>query len=284
MVRQFRLVNERGNILNLNNPMHFLNLPDGMGQDIDIEYEMYRGYAIKTRETEKPMIITGDILFPEEYGNPYKQYQILNLFITRSQKLYLEYAPGGLEFVRAEIEKKHKIGKSEIIGKILTCPISFTRLEHWRPPEKIIKPIVLEGRTGKKYPYKRPYKYTGSFNSKTEITNGSSDDMPIKITFKPPYINPLIEIISAETGHQVTKWQWIGEVVEGDLLVLNGLGNYKEQFIKLNNINVYDTLHFGIGFESYIYIPTGKHYINVQTQSNEFGEIVVEYYGGWGTY
>lgn len=287
MKRTFRLINDLEQVFDLMDTKHFFNKPNGLGQSMNTEYEINNGYVSLTSNEENAMNISGEMLFAVAYGEPYKHYNELIYFLNTSNVVWLEYSLGGVNSVRAKINKKVDIEKSEIIGGALRCSVTFLRLEHWKSIVKQVVPIKLNIEGGKQYPYKYPYKYSGSGFSQAEIINQSSNAIPIKVFFNPPYSNPTINIVSVSSGKQVSKWQWLGDVNDGQQLILNGIGDYTEQYVKFINAqgesNVYEDLNFDSGFSSYVYVPPGNHMIQIQSDTATFGDIIVEYYNEWNT-
>lgn len=273
IVRQFKLINDVEEVYDLMDTIHFMQNPTGLGQEMSTDYSVNNGYVTVLSDGENAMQIGGEIIFAK-----YIYYKEFIYFLNKSNVVWLEYSYEDEEPVRAKIKKTVDIEKSEISGGALFCPITFLRLEHWKSSKKQVVALEMQSTDGKKYPYKYPFKYSIGNVSKVEITNNSNSPIPLKIYFNPLSSNPLVNVISVSSGKEVSKWQWLGEVTDGQLVV-NGIGDYTEQYIKYNGANAYGNLNFSPGFSSFIYVPPGEHFVEFQSDAVDMGDIIVEFYG-----
>lgn len=272
IVRQFKLINDVEEVYDLMDTIHFMQNPTGLGQEMSTDYSVSNGYVTILSDGENAMQIGGEIIFAK-----YIYYKEFIYFLNKSNVVWLEYAYEDEEPVRAKIKKTVDIEKNEISGGALFCPVTFLRLEHWKSNKKQVVALEMQSTGGKKYPYQYKYKYSIGNVSKVEITNNSNSPIPLTIYFNALYSNPLVSVISVATGQQVSTWQWLGEVSTGQL-VLNGIGDHTEQYIKLNGVNVYGQLNFNSGFSSYVYVPPGEHVVEFQSDAVDMGDVIVEWY------
>lgn len=184
-MREFYLVNGKGNQYSLMDLSHWLWKPDNLGAKFGSKYEQYDSTFVRTQRIAKPDDIKGTILFTGQ--DKYGEYAKFVRFLA-SEPLTLVYKSDGEYKCNVDIKS---IDKSEIDAKTSTlqCSIKFKRLSRW------YKHVVLdntgdEARTGKKYDYQYDYTYSEYESQTATIQSDSGYDSPVKITILGPAENP----------------------------------------------------------------------------------------------
>lgn len=179
-MRQFVLINQKGNRYSLNDRKSFMTEPSGLGFEFKVDYENYNDFFVeKDRELKQPKI-KGKIYF-----SSYEEYYNFMLFI-QFRPLELEYTSHKTFYMTCNVDK---IGKEELVdfGK-LQCPIEIVGKTAFY--EKIIRKNDSTGNIGKAYSYTYPYTYVGTDTGTVEFDVISNMESGVKMTMMGPLINP----------------------------------------------------------------------------------------------
>lgn len=276
-VRQFMLINEKGEFYNLMDINHWLKDITGLGRQASPNVNVSdTGNAVVSSVDESVLVIGGVMTFNDNDGTTaYQKYRAFNSYLSKSKRVWLEYTPPGLDTVKAEIFKRVSPDKKEMSGNKLLVPIKITTLEYWQSTD-IVRRLITSEAAGKRYGNKYTYRYGSGAIVNNELNNEEDHKLPLKLLFAPPFTNPRVDVIDKATGAVVSSWQWKGEVADGDYLLMDSNGGANEQRIEKNYTNVYQNLNFGAGFSSFIYAPPGEHYLKI-TSDGGGGDILMEY-------
>lgn len=179
-MRQFVLINSKGEKYSLNENKAFMAEPSGLGYEFKVEYENYSDYFVeKGRELKQPKV-KGKIYF-----NSYEEYYKFISFI-QNRPLELEYTSYKTFYMICNVDK---LGKEErgAFGK-LQCPIEIVGKTSFY--EKVIKRNDSAINIGKTYSYIYPYTYVGTDTGTVEFDVVSNMESGIKMTMMGPLINP----------------------------------------------------------------------------------------------
>ena len=111
-MREFYLINGKGNTYSLTDKLHWLYEPENLGAKFNSKYEQIGSNFIRTQRIARPDDISGKILFTG--GNPYSDYHNFIKFIA-AEPLILEYFNNNDRF-RAKVDLK-EIKKAEKAGR-----------------------------------------------------------------------------------------------------------------------------------------------------------------------
>lgn len=179
MIRQFKLINSRGDTYELNDTNSFLNNFKGLGQEHKATYIQTGNRFINTKNELTQKKISGKIRFRD-----YEGYNKFSLFIQH-KPLTLEYTSYGTYYLDVNIEK---LEKTELKAGGLHCNISMVSLGTYY--KKVRKELLGDTEGGKNYPYSYPYTYNESASGLVNIQSDSVLDSPCKIHIFGPCLNP----------------------------------------------------------------------------------------------
>ncbi len=184
-MREFYLINGKGNTYSLTDKLHWLYEPENLGAKFNSKYEQIGSNFIRTQRIARPDDISGKILFTG--GNPYSDYHNFIKFIA-AEPLILEYFNNNDRF-RAKVDLK-EIKKAEINSKtgFLECPIKLKRTSRWYKTITALNDASSQG--GKVYDYSYPYTYLEFEPQQAIIESDSGYESPIKLTIFGPCTNP----------------------------------------------------------------------------------------------
>lgn len=291
-MRLFSLINQSGDVLDLNNMKMFLEHPTGLGKSVKIEgYSPYPGYYKVTKQETVLPPLDGTVQFiSDENNSAYSYFDLFMIFVERSTELYVEYE------VPSEIENFDSVrkGKSRVILKniekteldefgILSCPVSFERLTPFMGEIKEIK-LILDSFTNAVYDneveYNDEVEYGNDSAGAQKVNNWATSYMPIRIIFTAPSTNPTVNVISVKTGKTVSSWKYLGTLASTDKL--DHQSDPIKQYIKINSNNGYQNVVKSPGYSSFIFIPPGEHMIVcTQEQPVAAGPITAYYSPRW---
>lgn len=181
-MRQFYLVNGKGNEYSLMDIEHWLYKPDNLGAKFNSKYEQIDGSFIRTSRISKPDDIKGKVVFTGE--DKYQDYHDFIKFIA-VEPLTLIYVSNDTYRVPVDLKS---IDKSEIEDGVLECDIKFKRVGRWYRQITILND---KGDTnGKTYDYKYDYRYSEYEPQVASIDSDSGYDSPIRLTIFGPCVNP----------------------------------------------------------------------------------------------
>lgn len=181
-MREFYLINGKGNRYSLMDVKHWLHAPNNLGAKFNSRYEQIGANFIRTKKITQPDDITGNLLFTGK--NKYQDYSDFISFAS-IEPLTLLYVSD--EEYRASVDIS-SISKSEIVNSILTCTINFKRLSRWYKRYYIFNDGNVKD--GKIYDYGFNYKYTEMEPETAIVQSDSGYESPTQITIYGPCINP----------------------------------------------------------------------------------------------
>ncbi len=209
-MREFKLLNGKGQEYNLNDTNSFMYDPKGLGFGSECEFSRVGKEFIPIKENPtqalpSAMITFSDYTFYDKFkafchvGDLILAYKQINTWI------YLDVVISSLEL--SEIDKA---------TKRIDCPIQFTALSHWY--EKVIVYRSEEKGTGKIYPYTYPYTYKSKNRGAIDIENGNIPSS-CRIHILGPCINP--KFIINQYNKKVADGRIIAEILSGRKLVID---------------------------------------------------------------
>lgn len=198
MVRQFWLINSKGDKYDLNDVSHFLYIPQGLGFQKSYSSLVMGNSEEITDETFKMLDVSGEMLFIgnslefkyqryDEYID-FIKYKPLELHYKTPNKIYGYYC----DVVITATNK----GEVSTDG-VLHCPIVIHRATQWKNDNitrLAFAKIVESG--GKNYNYIYDYHYSGSnLSNMTPISNDGTEDCPMVFEIVGNVTNPILSLI-----------------------------------------------------------------------------------------
>lgn len=180
MIREFRLKNAIGNEWDLNDRSSFLQDPDGLGFEYDVEYQQIGNIFIKLTDNMKQKEASGQIVF-----KTYNRYHYFCLFIQH-KPIVLQYTTQAGTFnMDVSIDR---LDKSELDTGGLYCDVRIIGLSTFY---KVIR-AENDGSivAGKIYPYSYNYRYSDYSQGAVQFESDSVLDSGVKITILGPCTNP----------------------------------------------------------------------------------------------
>lgn len=178
-MRTFKIFNAIGQEYDLNDLGTFFHSPEGLGFEMENEFERVGNQFLMTKKKAKQPEPEGQIRF--------RDYQTFNDFIKFLQKepLKLQYQAADtycLNVVAKRVEKK----EMEMLGLIVT--VRFSGLGLWY--KEVTRYIDGIEAIGKVYPYGYPYLYADGSQAIITIESDSKNESPVRITIMGPCSNP----------------------------------------------------------------------------------------------
>ena len=194
MVREFKLVNEKGQEYSLMNAEKycFLAEPSGLGFARTIEYEQLGNAFIESISKIQQEPITGNVLFKS-----YDNYNALVNFIASSEKIKFAYKipfqNGAKEYFKdIKIQSLSKTQKQ--INGLISETINIDCLSLWYQEKNIIFDMSSqedEMRWNFKWDTSRFVEYN---NRSLEYVNNGHVEAPVEIEINGPVTNPRLEL------------------------------------------------------------------------------------------
>ncbi len=185
MIRQFKLVNGRGESWDLNGKRSFFHTVSGFGYEDSTRYEQIGTsfYALDGIFSQGQM--EGHIFFSEP--GAYSHYREFARF-ARVMPLTLVYQTD--ETFRIQV-RLTRLEKSEKVngGIGLDCPVCFTAEGMFYRIVSRYGDTVMIG--GKIYDYSYPYTYADESFNTVLMDSDSNEDSPCRITIFGPCLNPV---------------------------------------------------------------------------------------------
>lgn len=208
-MRKFILTNANGNTYSLNSLNSFLENPEGLGFEYDVEYENYNNYFVETSRELKQIEFKGDVHFKtyEEYYNfmLFCQYKPLELAYTAYKTFYMTCNVDRIK--KEEIKENNRV----------TCPIKIVGLTPFY--EKITKKNEQTDSEGKTYSYTYPYKYVDTDTGVIELDVLTNLNSGISLTLLGPLINPTWA--HYVNGEKILSGKINAEIDENNRLVID---------------------------------------------------------------
>lgn len=194
MVRQFRLINEKGqefNLMDLYNSC-FLSEPDGLGYSYNTTYEQVGNSFFETLRNVQQGQITGTANF-----SCYDNFKSFVDYIESSEKLRFGYK---IPYKNLPIKEYLKdvniqnIGKEQIdVDGILKCPITFDCLSLWYEENKTIYSTKAQ-EDEIRWNFKWDSRFVDYNNRILNYINDGHVPAPVLIKIEGPVVNPTITL------------------------------------------------------------------------------------------
>jgi len=182
-MREFYLLNGKGNRYSLMDVKHWLHDPSNLGANFSSKYEQVGANFIRTKRIPSPDDPSGEILFTGE--NKYQDYSDFIRFVS-IEPLTLIYVSS--DEYRASVDLV-SIDKSEIKEGTLACTINFKRLGRWYKRHYIYNEGDMTG--GKVYDYNYDYTYIDMEPETAIVQSDSGYESPTQISIYGPCQNPI---------------------------------------------------------------------------------------------
>lgn len=253
-VREFNLVNEKGQIFSLMDIENYtlLTNPDGLGYSYSNSYTKVGDAFVNNLSEQEQTQITGicNFLFYDNYTN------LVN-FIENSQQLKLNYKIPLRNGSQNEYFKNVKIqslGKTEKdINGILSCPITLDMTSLWYEQKEYTYDMSA-GSNEVRWNFKWGSRFANYNSRKLEFNNTGHTLAPIYLEIDGPVKNP--EIIVTDSNNntlfnllieiEIDQYEkFIYSSIDGDIKIMkqNVDGTYeslfKQAYINIENNNIY---------------------------------------------
>lgn len=271
MIRQFRLVNAKGNTYNLNDLDFFLYDPADLGYKKSNKVlkagNVFRPYE----ESVSQPTPTGTIRFKNP--DAYQKYYEFMRFAT-IEPLILEYTPGDSDDTYRIDCYISSMDKTEISGSGLHCEVKFGALSFW------YKTHVMEAGTnadtGKIYDYTYPYRYADTAPGTVALNVDSNMESPAIIYIYGPVEKPTwnhyVNNVLVSTGACDV------EVIQGHVLVIDSASipfQITEQDM-LGNV-IYDRYALSdMTTERFIFLQNGRNRLSIAHSGAMIPKLKVE--------
>lgn len=180
-MREFKLINARGDTWNMNELDSFLHSPKGLGGERKQTYIQVGNRFKVTKDVLKQKAPTCKVAF-----SGYEEFNRFAKFIQH-KPLVLEYTtPAGTYYMQVYITK---VTKTELETVGLQTELTFAGLTTWYKKISLEKP--KQPANSKKYPYSYNYVYTDTERGTLKWTCESTEDSPIRLSILGPCKNPM---------------------------------------------------------------------------------------------
>ncbi len=207
-MREFKLINTRGETWNLNALSNFMTEPKGLGFEFKTSFENYNNtFYEKSRELKQPKI-QGTINF--------KKYEDYTEFVKFCQfkPLELAYTTFETSYIKCELAK---LEKTEIEEGYISSKATFVGLTPFF--KKVTKENDVTTSGGKTYSYAYPYNYVDSDTGEIEVEVDSNLESGVKLTFFGPIENPTWSHFV--NGNTLVSGKVVCEIPNGHKLVVD---------------------------------------------------------------
>lgn len=179
-MREFYLINAKGNRISLNNENMLLTEPAGLGFDYDAEYKIINSTFVKNARSINQKEISGIMSFEE-----YTDYNTFVNFI-QAQPLTLEYkTDAGTYYIDGYIDKLSK-GEFDVY---LECQMTFKNITNFYKMQTYELSQEVAG-DGKVYNYTYPFGYNDTSGGAMQYVNNTSLYHPVRIIIEGYTKNP----------------------------------------------------------------------------------------------
>lgn len=265
-MREFKLINKRGEEFNLMRKDAYFNSPAGLGFTINQETVQIGNEFITVSSQYNQPVLSGEMVF-----RGYKVYREFIQFLT--EKLRVAYKPlKQWYYADCEVLVVAK-GEIDATSKRLLCGIDIGFHSQWYLPAKFEQTQPGED-GGKVYTYTYPYTYIGGEPGIIQIANASTENAPCRLYIMGACVNPRWEVIQG--GKVVARGQVNATIQEGRKLFISSLASELQiSELSLDNTfiqDLYQASDFSTG--RFIYLPPGEASLTV---SDESGTQMVAY-------
>lgn len=183
-MREFYLINGKGNRYSLMDVNHWLHEPSNLGAKFNSKYEQIGANFIRTKRITAPDDISGTVMFTG--GDLYAKYSEFIRFIT-IEPLTLVYVSSEEYQVSVDVVS---VSKSEIdTDRTLKCEINLKRLSRWYKRHYSYNEGDMTG--GKVYDYHYDYTYIDMEPETAIVQSDSGYESPTQISIYGPCQNPI---------------------------------------------------------------------------------------------
>src|SRR5690625_684604 len=193
MIRKFYLENSKGQVFNFNYYNGCL-LTDisGLGFSYNINYLKY-DHIYETVKKDEPLgEISFDIIFLEGYSGYQKLIDYLNIE-TSNLKLY--YVSNDTKYVYVDFVN---LSKSEIIDGHLKSAATLNKKTYWIKERNFILTFDSSEQSGKVYPFKYSYSYSGTTGGKSRLKIEGVTSASTLIEITGDVKNPSLDVYRGE--------------------------------------------------------------------------------------
>ena len=264
-MRKFKITNADGVVLDFMDKTSFLSSPDGLGFELDSEFNevgnSYLPLNIKSAQKE-----IGGILII----NGYLRYQQVSSLLAKNP-VTLHYCPYGMTWYTLPCIVR-SLDKTELENGYLRCDVRLSALSKWtrNTENRRTSPTISNP---KQYGYRYPYIYMDNVSGSINLLNQGYEDSPMIITVFGAIENPRWDLIV--NGNVISSGELQGVTIQsGNKLVVNSSDGHLEiSEYTLNNEyvrNLYEYSNFET--ERFIKAPPGRSSIRIYGTAT--GEIV----------
>lgn len=265
-MRQFKLINAKGQEFDLMRKDAFFNSPAGLGFTLNITTATIGNAFIPLSNEYEPQPVSGEMVFAG-----YEQYKEFIDFLT--DEVTFAYNPVNTWYYMDCAASVIAKGEIDVNTDRLLCGVDFTPFTQWYLPAKFEQTQPGED-GGKVYTYTYPYTYIGGEPGIIQIANASTENAPCRLYIMGACVNPRWEVIQG--GEVVARGQVNATILEGRKLFISSLASELQiSELSLDNTfiqDLYQASDFSTG--RFIYLPPGEASLTV---SDESGTQMVAY-------
>ena len=200
-MRKFYIENNVGERLSLYDHHNlWLNLPKGLGMDMDVGYESVEpGFFEVSSFNEKQVPISGTLLFLTD--NPYKNFREITDWLITAASLKLVYCPYGKDEYYRDIHIS-KIEKGEkTLSRMLSIPAVILPLTPWYDRAHLTFIFtVSQDANHKRYDYRYSYRYAlSSIPNSVDFQIGGHYPGEIELRANGPFDSPILTLTNTVT-------------------------------------------------------------------------------------
>ncbi len=274
-MRKFYIEAENGLRVDLQSNKYFLHLPNGLGVKYDTAFSKVGEYYIKNSQELSQKVISGDLIFRNEY---YKNYKSFIDFMSKYKKYSLVYAIENQEYYIDIV--LNSIGKGDTQGKdYLSCPIEFSALSSFY--KKITKTYALRSEANQNrwdISWSKGLLWQDATSGVLTVTNNGQSDSAWVIRINGACINPIITI--ATSDNRILEIPFNIELAGDEYIELSTIDNdlYCIKGTPTGTVNAFDILDFSN--DNFIKLPIGENEITIASDIVGASLTLQEYYIG----
>lgn len=279
MVRQFRLINEKGqefNLMDLYNSC-FLSEPDGLGYSYNTTYEQVGNSFFETLRNVQQAQITGIANF-----SSYDNFRSLVDYIEGSESLRFGYK---IPYKNLPVKEYFKdiniqnIGKGQIdTDGILRCPITFDCLSLWYEENRTIYSTSAQANEIR-WDFKWDSKFVDYNNRTLEYINKGHVPAPVLIKIKGPVTNPTLTLkVEGQVYQEVEVNVTLQEYEAFEYCTLTNSFYIRKENTDGTYTNLFDQEYIDPANNNVIKFPQGKSCELIMSAENEILNAEVSVY------
>ena len=257
-MRKFLLYNESGEQKQLQGGNVFLQTPEGLGFENDIEYMQSGGYFVPTSDAQAQVEKTGVLVFT---GNGYQEYQDLMNWMLSAQKLILAYNPTNTWYYQHIAVRSIEKSEMRLNGHILEVPVAFLPLSPIYSTYDLNIGVPSQSvQSAKEYTYTYPYTYSNSgVAGLVTFTASAQMDCDWEIELDGAISAPAVTVTRNDTNETIGRVDLTATSAQaGEKIIYNTIaGTAGAVLIDANNDEMDLTPYLGLqtGLPTYFRIP-----------------------------